>query len=71
MILFHFFSLSHGIFAGSQHSGAIEEEINDLHNSKSDLNISTDADAERDSEDEGRIEFQCPDCERLCTDLEQ
>lgn len=68
-----YFSVLSYFNAGSQHSGAIEEETNDLHNSKSDLNISTDADAdvERDSEDEGRIEFQCPDCERLCSDLEQ
>lgn len=60
------------IFTGSQHSGAAEEDFgaaHDLQDNKSDLNISNDA--ERDSEDEGRIEFQCPDCERLCIDLEQ
>ncbi|XP_031634878.1 histone-lysine N-methyltransferase PRDM16-like isoform X2 [Contarinia nasturtii] len=57
---------------GSQHSGAIEEDFgtaNDLQSNKCDLNISIDADPE--SEDETRIEFQCPDCERLCADLEQ
>lgn len=60
------------IILGSQHSGAIEEDFgnaHDLQSNKSDLNISIDADPE--SDDEGRIEFQCPDCERLCSDLEQ
>ncbi|XP_055306423.1 transcription factor hamlet-like isoform X2 [Sitodiplosis mosellana] len=58
---------------GSQHSGAIEEDFgtaHDLQSNKSDLNISIDADPEA-SDDEGRIEFQCPECERLCVDLEQ
>lgn len=62
------------IFSGSQYSGTAEEDFgsaNDLQNNKSDLNISTDAEPDRESDEEGRIEFQCPDCERLCADLEQ
>lgn len=73
-LLIWLFILQLNIFAASQHSGVIEEDFgsaHDLLHNKSDLNISTDAGVDGDSEDEGRIEFQCPDCERLCADLEQ
>lgn len=59
------------MISGSQHSGANEEDlgsVNDLPN-KGDLNSSIDPD--RDSDDEDRIIFQCIDCEKPYSDLEQ